>query len=66
MRKIQEYHLCWNPCPNHISDDVNRWIGLGFQPYGESFISKKTSGETIYCQAMVKYAGVQVGAISPM
>ena len=55
MKKIKQYHLCWNDYISKISDDVNTYIKNGFQPYGEPFISKDNSGNIRYCQAMVKY-----------
>ena len=54
MKKIKEYHLCWNTNINRISDDVNLYIRYGFQPYGEPFTTKDGS-EIRYHQAMVKY-----------
>jgi len=55
MKKIKEYHLCWNDYINRISDDVNTYIKNGFQPYGEPFTATDNCGNIRYCQAMVKY-----------
>jgi len=38
-----------------MPDTVNTYIRAGFQPYSEPFLSKNSSGDVIYCQAMVEY-----------
>jgi len=54
-RKIVEYILLFSDSQDGISSSVNKYIGLGWQPYFGTKINIDQNYNNDYFQAMVKY-----------